>query len=247
MRRDDHVGPDSGSRLSAPSRLGELEASGLVESVTVAALDALTRVAYEALGGAAALVTAVTADKQVVVSATSDAAPGEYPREHSLSHSLCRHVVVAAAPFIVEDAAQDPRTRTEPVVTEWGLAAYAGFPVRGPRGEVVGAMCAVSDEPRAWTAVELQILGSLSVAAEFVVASLTMARRDRLERTHSAVPLDQFQRIQHGIRTPLTSLLGFLELLLDGTLGDFTPEQHATLQRCRRNADQLRQAVDDLR
>ncbi|WP_447643316.1 histidine kinase dimerization/phospho-acceptor domain-containing protein [Nocardioides zeae] len=104
----------------------------------------------------------------------------------------------------------------------------------------------VSPHPRDWTALDLQVMRSLTTAAEFVVSMLALARQERLARLSGAVPLEPLARVQHGLRTPLTSLLGFLELLIDGSVGDFTDDQLTALDRCHRNALELRDAVDVL-
>lgn len=239
-------GVDDGSeRIGSAERLADLEASGLLDAPILAALDALTNVAHAALGpDTTALVTAITADRQVVVS-MADARPTRpSPDPVPLSDSMCKNVVITGEPHVdaaVADDAADPG--------KWsrlGVGAYAGFPLRGPRGTVLGAVCVVSPHPRDWTALDLQVMRSLTTAAEFVVSMLALARQERLARLSGAVPLEPLARVQHGLRTPLTSLLGFLELLIDGSVGDFTDDQLTALDRCHRNALELRDAVDVL-
>ncbi len=234
---------DSGDRIGSTERLADLEASGLLDESIISALDALTNVAHTALGhDTTALVTAVTADQQVVVSMAGGDPQRPQPAPVPLSDSLCKHVVVTGEPYVdgaVADDALDPG--------KWarlGVGAYAGFPLRGPRGTVLGAVCVVSPHPRDWTALDLQVMRSLTTAAEFVVSMLALARQERLARLSGAVPLEPLARVQHGLRTPLTSLLGFLELLIDGSVGDFTDVQLTALDRCHRNALELRDAVD---
>ncbi|MDR6173387.1 GAF domain-containing protein [Nocardioides zeae] len=231
--------------ITSPQRLADLESSGLLDSPVVEALDALTDVARTALGAdATAMVTAITADRQIVVS-MADADPArEQPDPVPLSDSLCKYVVMTGEPYVDADVAAgagDPG--------KWsrlGVGAYAGFPLRGPQGTVLGAVCVVTPHPRAWTPLDLQVMRSLASAAEFVVAMLAMARHERLARLSGAVPLEPLARVQHGLRTPLTSILGFLELLIEGSVGAVTSEQLTALQCCHRNALELREAVDVL-
>lgn len=231
--------------LASEDRLADLASSGLLDESVTTALDALTAVAHTALGhGTTALVTAVTADRQIVVSMAGGNPHRPQPAPVPLSDSLCKHVVVTGEPYVdgaVADDAADPG--------KWarlGVGAYAGFPLRGPRGTVLGAVCVVTSESRAWTSLDLQVMRSLTTAAEFVVEMLAIARQERLARLSGAVPLEPRARVQHGLRTPLTSLLGFLELLIDGSVGDFTDAQLVALDRCHRNALELRDAVDRL-
>nr|WP_241728753.1 GAF domain-containing protein [Nocardioides zeae] len=231
--------------MASAERLADLESSGLLDEPIVGALDALTKVAHTALGDdTTALVTAITADEQIVVSLASHGAPGDRPLPVPLSHSLCKTVVITGEPHV--DAAVADDVLHPGKWSHLGVGAYAGFPLRGPRGTVLGAVCVITPEPRAWTSLDLQVMRSLTTAAEFVVSMLAIARRERLARLSGAVPLEPVARVQHGLRTPLTSLLGFLELLVDGSVGDLTVEQLDALERCRRNALELRDAVDVL-
>lgn len=234
---------DAAEPLDSPQRLADLEGSGLLDSTTIGALHALTRSAHDALGlDTTALITAVTADSQIVVSQASVGGADRLDVLMPLSQSMCKYVVSSNAPYVVVDATADPAH--ESVVRDVGLGAYVGFPLHGPRGTVLGALCALTAEPRQWSASELQILQSLTEAAEFVVAMIAMSRRER--ETHIADREDRFARVQHGLRTPLTSLLGLLDLLRDGHLGDFNSAQLEALARCHANTRRLCDEVEAL-
>lgn len=47
------------------------------------------------------------------------------------------------------------------------------------------------------------------------------------------------QMVAHGLRTPMTSLMATVEMLLAGDLGSVTPEQKESLQRARANIQRL--------
>jgi signal transduction histidine kinase len=64
-------------------------------------------------------------------------------------------------------------------------------------------------------------------------------------------PLDQektdlLHAAAHMLRTPLTSIVGFLELLGDGTAGPITTEQERVLRTVARNVAQLTALIDSL-
>lgn len=52
--------------------------------------------------------------------------------------------------------------------------------------------------------------------------------------------------VSHELLTPLTSILGYLDELLVGASGDFTPDQQKDLEVIERNARRLFRLVDDL-
>ena len=58
---------------------------------------------------------------------------------------------------------------------------------------------------------------------------------------------DQFlSHVSHELRSPLTVVFSFLEILLDGVVGTLNDEQREFLTISMRNATQLRQMIDDL-
>ena len=58
---------------------------------------------------------------------------------------------------------------------------------------------------------------------------------------------DQFlSHVSHELRSPLTVIYSFLEILLDGLVGELNDEQREFLAISFRNANQLRQMIDDL-
>jgi hypothetical protein len=235
---------DAEAVLTSPRRLADLESSGLLDSTDIGALDALVQVAHNALGpDVTVLISAITADAQVIVSRAGGRgcriAIGPMP----LTRSMCTYVVTGGGPDVVDDTSTDPAH--ELVVRGLEIGAYLGFPLHGPRGTVLGAVCAAAEAPRRWTGTEVQTLQSLTTAVEFVVGMLAMARRDRIGST-GAVPIDRRSRIQHGLRTPLTSLLGLLELLRGGHLGHLSEEQLQTLERCAAHTQNLCHEVERL-
>jgi len=69
-----------------------------------------------------------------------------------------------------------------------------------------------------------------------------------LERLRAAAE-DKDQRLArlgHELRAPLTSIAGYVEVLLDGVFGDLTPEQVRALEVVGRNAERLRALVAEL-
>jgi signal transduction histidine kinase len=50
----------------------------------------------------------------------------------------------------------------------------------------------------------------------------------------------------HELRTPMTSVVGYLDLLLEGSFGAVTPEVRRPLLALRRNAHRLRRLIEDM-
>ncbi len=58
---------------------------------------------------------------------------------------------------------------------------------------------------------------------------------------------DEFlSNVSHEFKTPLTSIRGYSQLILDGTLGDINDQQKKAMDTVIRNSDRLRRLVDSL-
>ncbi|MBN1247519.1 MAG: GAF domain-containing sensor histidine kinase, partial [Anaerolineae bacterium] len=54
------------------------------------------------------------------------------------------------------------------------------------------------------------------------------------------------QNISHELRTPLTLIKGYLELMMDGQMGDLLPEQRQSLEMVVRKADDVTRIVEEI-
>lgn len=83
---------------------------------------------------------------------------------------LGQAVVATSEPIVVEDVGSDPHWRESPLLLEKGIRAWAGVPIRGPSGAVIGALSLLASAPRAFppadTARLADIAGSLAEVAE---------------------------------------------------------------------------------
>lgn len=92
-------------------------------------------------------------------------APALAPHSHSQGATLCHHVIDQGLPLVIDDTRAAPPWRDIGSVRHGGVHAYLGVPVRF-QGEVVGSLCVVTPEARAWQEREVALLGSLAVLAE---------------------------------------------------------------------------------
>ncbi len=69
-------------------------------------------------------------------------------RELRRDMSYCTHCMSGEAPLLVENALVEPFFRGNKAVTRFGVAAYAGAPLRTSRGIVIGTLCALDFKPR---------------------------------------------------------------------------------------------------
>lgn len=182
-----HPGIDTSfdrDRFDDPLRRAAIARTLLLDAPYDPNLDRLTRLATRIVGAPVSLVSIVDADRQFFAGA-SGLPPDVQDAQHMpLSHSLCRLVVEADGPVIIDDTAADPRTSTNGSVVEHGVRAYAGIPLRAPDGVVLGSFCAMDWKPREWTQDELDNLVDIAeaAAAEIESQALVSDRERSLRR-----------------------------------------------------------------
>ena len=147
-------------------RLASLRATGLLDSAPEEVFDRLTRLAARLLRVPIALFSLVDERRQFFKSAFGLGEPLASTRQTPLSHSFCKHVVAAQAPLVVDNAPSYPLVRNNLSISELGVMAYLGMPIRAPDGPVLGSLCVVDLRPHAWTPEDLAVLGDLAAAVE---------------------------------------------------------------------------------
>jgi excisionase family DNA binding protein len=147
--------PDEAGRLAA------LHASGLVDTPPDADFDRLTWLATQVTECPVALISLLTGRRQWFKSRTGlDMA--ETPR----GWAFCNYALVQDAPFVVDDAACDPRFAANPLVTgEPHVRFYAGVALRDADGQPLGTLCVLDREPRRLRERELKALSELAAIA----------------------------------------------------------------------------------
>lgn len=77
--------------------------------------------------------------------------------------AFCDHAIRAEEPFIIEDATSDHRFADNPLVLcEPHIRAYLGIPLKMPDGYLIGTLCAIYQEPKAFSEHEITILQSFA-------------------------------------------------------------------------------------
>jgi GAF domain-containing protein len=69
-----------------------------------------------------------------------------------------------------------------PMTTDHGVGAYAGFPLLTSTGQTLGTLCVLDTKPRQWTQSQLEQLASLAAAV-----STTIEYRSAAQATHPAL------------------------------------------------------------
>jgi len=162
-------------------------------------------------------------------------------------------------PALVPDVRLDPRyvegapdTRSELCVP---LAA-------GPL--VIGVLNVESTQPNGFTEDDLRLLNTLASNLAVLIERARLfeeveAARAKLQQRAEAleeanVRLKELDRLKsqflanmsHELRTPLNSVIGFSEVLLDGLVGEMSPEQRECVQDIHSSGEHLLALINDI-
>jgi phosphoserine phosphatase RsbU/P len=100
--------------------------------------------------------------------------------ETSRDVSFCGHAIQESRPLIVPDAALDPRFHDNPLVTGAPfIRFYAGHPLAGPSGCLVGTFCIAGPQPRELTARQLSLFQQFAELAQHELLMLDVIETQR--------------------------------------------------------------------
>ena len=180
--------PTCRSTLSDPARLAELKGTKLLDSCAEVQFDRITQLAAQALKVPVCLVSLVDDRRQFFKSMVGLTGWAAEKRETPLSYSFCQHVVATGAPLIVEDAPANPLVCGNPAISELGLKAYLGMPIRSPNGLVLGSLCVIDTAPRSWSPGDIELLRNLTLLVETeILLRAAIAEKDKLASRQTAL------------------------------------------------------------
>jgi phosphoserine phosphatase RsbU/P len=150
--------------------------------------ERVARLAAVTLGRPLASVTIVgghRASERIFATARRLAAPPS-----SIERSLCQFVIDSGQELVIDDATMDLPVASGSPNGAVELMAWAGFPVRGPGGRTVGALCVADLRSRPWSDRDRQVLADLAQVASDQVA-LRISLRQGADRAVLARTLQQ--------------------------------------------------------
>ena len=139
-------------------RLAELQALHLLDTEVDPVFDRITKKLTHVLNMPIALITFVAETRQFFKSQTGLPQDLADARGTSRDVSVCSHVVAANDMVVVEDLARDRRFAQNSLLNEKKLRFYAGAPLRGKGGHVLGSLCVLDHKPRQFAEHERRFL-----------------------------------------------------------------------------------------
>jgi len=126
---------------------------------------------------------------------------GTEVRETGREPGLCASAILGSEPWLVTDAANDPRALSNPLVAgDFGLRFYAGAPLTTHDGHNLGTLCAIDLAPRLITEQETAILTDL---AALVMDELELRLSARTALAAAQHRLDEVERLAQALQSSL--------------------------------------------
>ena len=177
----------------------------------------------------------------------------------AVEDSLCALAIDLDGDVYIEDAQADPRLADNPWVDGrlGTVRMYAAALLRSPGGAAVGTICVFDSEPPR----PFERRQGLPDRRRHVLATLARQVVDVLElhvRTHTLAETNQelarsqehlaafAAQISHDLRTPLTAILGFAELLSEQPSVVDDPAAASYAQRCLSSSQRMLVMINEL-
>ncbi|APH73405.1 sensor domain-containing diguanylate cyclase [Aquibium oceanicum] len=154
-------------------RLQHVLELGILDSAFEPQFDALVMHASEMFGVSGSLISIIDRSRQWF-----KAVHGLDMRETRREDAFCNHAIATGSKVIVEDATQDERFSSNPLVLqENGIRFYAGVPLAIEEGIHVGTLCILDTKPRRFSPTAIRALERLGQVAEALIKQLAQARQ----------------------------------------------------------------------
>ncbi|MCB1100219.1 MAG: response regulator [Verrucomicrobiae bacterium] len=205
-------------------RIEALHESGLLRlaSSDQAIYDYYTRLVSDLLEVPVSLISLVDSDRQVFISKCVPDGPLKSLNGTCLRKSLCKLVVDAGATVKITNTQESEAVSEPGVFVDTGIIGYLGSPLITNEGHVLGALCAIDQMPRQWTAKEILILEAM--ARSIMLECRLRLKGNKLEelnaRLESALhhKSDFLANMSHELRNPLNAVIGFSQILANHEL-----------------------------
>jgi signal transduction histidine kinase len=167
--------------------------------------------------------------------------PGESRASQStvlpLDQGLAGRAISTGQPLMLDDAQRHPESGAAP-----GTRAQISVPIR--RGsEVVGVLNLESSTPNAFDTTEFE--GAVRLADHAAIAISNARLYEEVKRANEAKS-EFVSIVSHELKTPMTSMKGYTDLLVKGAAGPLTDLQTQFLNTVRSNVERMSTLVGDL-
>ncbi len=254
----DHL-PSIGPLRESDQLLRALVAnSALIRASTVhEAIQAKLRLIMDVLGMRSAFVSEIRPTELEVIQSADNNGRAVGLGCMPIEDTLCQYVRVSGAPVVIPNLDADPRKAALPPASTEGIGSYVGVPLNHPDGTPLGTLCALDPEPRLPSAAQVSFLQVLAheigfmLDREQLLRDATAAATAADDDCRATLGLVDAQRqvlrvVAHDLRTPLTAIRGYSDLLLEGVVGEISGSQRDAVDSIKSAGNHLNRLVGDL-
>ncbi len=152
------------------------------------------------------------------------------------------------APVIITNSQTDRRTKASDFLRRHGLISFVQLPLVA-KSEVLGIVTFFKKEEHEFTGDEVEFLTTLAGQAAIAICNAQLYERS----TEQAIELEKASKLQadfsamivHDLRSPLSTIIGIMEMMQDEVLGTLNADQTQWLARVKNNAAGLVRLVSD--
>ncbi len=223
-------GADVARVVTDVARLEAVQATGLLDSALEPSFDRLTRLAAKLTGAPTTFISLVDDQRDFYKSCFGFPEPLATERQIT-GTTFCHYALTSKGPLVIEDTLADPVYSSVSTVKSLGVRAYLGIPLTISSGQTIGSFCAIDFKPRKWTPLDIEVMQELATSTlreiELRMAVDTVAKdredlRQLLQRNEglyreaqnaNQAKDDFFAAVTHELRTPMTSIIGWTNIL----------------------------------
>jgi len=196
-------GPEWLIPVDESERMAAVRRYGILDTPPDGAFDRICALAARVFDVPIATVTIVD-ERRIWFKACHGITVTEIPRDPG----LCASAILHDVPYVVSDAATDPRTLNNPLVRgELGLRFYAAAPISTANGHRLGTVNVIDTKPRQVTEEELLTLRDLAALVsdelELRLAALDVVRVQQQARDRIGAEMQRVARVAQTLQQSL--------------------------------------------
>ncbi|HWH80382.1 MAG TPA: ATP-binding protein [Candidatus Binatus sp.] len=152
------------------------------------------------------------------------------------------------APVTIRNSRTDPRALFTSIMRRHSLISYVQLPLVS-KNEVLGRITFFKKEEHEFPGDEVEFLSTLAGQAAMAIGNAQLfehSAEQAVELEKAAKQQADFSAmIVHDLRSPLSTIMGVMEMMHDGLLGELNADQKQWLARVKNNAAGLVELVSD--